>query len=135
MSVESVAKYIVAQRLANNEEFFCVLQHIIQGHSPSTIKEICNVTKNSIRSYIQRIIEKTGSSTRALIVAKHILPLVIQYVPTAVVKNNGKAVCMLCHNEISDLPQYHMIFKHTDTVNYYALLVVSKLREMILVHG
>ncbi len=44
-TVESITRYIVAQRLADNNEFFCVLQHVIQGYSPSNIAELRNVQK------------------------------------------------------------------------------------------
>jgi len=134
-TVELITRYIVAQRLANNEKFFCVLQHALQGHSPSDIVEICSVSKNTARSYIQRITERVGSTTKALIIAKHVLPLVLQLVPTAVMKEDGRAICMLCNAEINGVLQRHIASSHADTVNYYTLLVVSKLREKVLTHS
>jgi len=134
-TVESITKYIVAQRLANNEEFFCVLQHVIKGYSPSNIAELCNVTKNVARSYIYRIVEKSSSSVRALIVAKHVLPFVLQLVPTAVLKEDGRAICMLCNTEVDGMLQYHIASSHADTVNYYTRLAISKLREKVLTHS
>ena len=130
-TAESIIRYIVVQRLANNEEFFCVLQHVVQGYSPSTIAKICNVTKNTARAYIYKISEKTNS-LRAMIIAKHALPLVLQHVPTAVTKTNGRAICILCNSGAGDLPQNHISLKHPDTVNHYTDLVVSKLREKFL---
>ncbi len=79
--------------------------------------------------------KKSSSSVRALIVAKHVLPFVLQLVPTAVLKEDGRAICMLCNAEVDGVLQYHIASSHQDTVNYYTMLVVSKLREKILVQS
>jgi len=129
--IEAIARYIVTQRLANNEEFFCVLKHVIQGFSPSNVAEVCSTTKNSVRSYLQRLNEKS-SPARALVITKHVLPLVLQLVPTAVVKADSSTICMLCNAEVYGMSQHHIASSHQDAVNYYTMLVVSKLREKIL---
>jgi hypothetical protein len=131
MIAEHLTRYIVSQKLAGNEEFFCIVGHAIRGYSPSEIAEICNVSKNSTRSYLCRLSEK-GSMTRALVVARYVVPIVLITVPTAVVTRDGMPFCTLCKKHIGEIPQFHTSTSHKDVVKHYTDIVLSKLREAVL---
>jgi len=125
-----VVRYIVSQKLAGNNTFLCIVKHAVEGLSPSEIATLCNTSKNSARAYIMRL-GSHSTTVRALAVAKYVLPIALDAVPTAVV-DDGKPYCTLCKSHVDGAPQLHIITAHRDVVNSYTSLVLTKLQKLLL---
>jgi hypothetical protein len=69
--------------------------------------------------------------TKALVVAKYVLPVALDVVPTAVVNNDGKPYCTLCNSHVEGIPQLHISSSHKDVVNSYTILVLAKLQKLV----
>jgi hypothetical protein len=125
-----VTRYIVSQKLAGNDTFLCIVRHALEGFSPSEIAAICNTSKNSARAYLTRL-SSYSTITRTLVVAKYVLPIALDVVPTAVVNNDGKSYCTLCNSPVEGTPQLHVTSTHKDVVNSYTILVLAKLQKLV----
>jgi hypothetical protein len=126
-----VVEYMVVERLAGEDAFFCVLRNVLAGLSPSEVARACGTTKYIVRSYIVRVGEKGTTSTRALVVAKHALPIVEKLVPVAVVQDGGAPLCTICREAVDIKPQQHIAQSHKDVVERYTELVISTMRQSL----
>ena len=129
-TVIHVTRYIVSQKLAGNDTFLCIIRHALEGCSPSEIATICNTSKNSARAYLTKL-SAYSTTTRTLVVAKYVLPIALDVVPTAVVTNDGKPYCTLCKSPVDGAPQLHISATHKDIVNRYTSIVLAKLQELV----
>jgi ribosomal protein L34E len=127
-----VTRYIVSQKLAGNDTFLCIIRHALEGFSPSEIATVCNTSKNSARAYLTKL-SAYSTITRTLVVAKYVLPIALDVVPTAVVTNDGKPYCTLCNSPVEGIPQLHVSSTHKDIVNSYTILVLAKLQKLVTV--
>jgi hypothetical protein len=125
-----VTRYIVSQKLAGNDTFLCIIRHALEGFSPSEIATVCNTSKNSARAYLTKL-SSYSTITRTLVVAKYVLPIALDVVPTAVVTNDGKPYCTLCKTHVDVAPQLHVTSTHKDVVNSYTILVLAKLQKLV----
>jgi hypothetical protein len=125
-----VARYIVSQRLAGNITFLCIVRHALEGFSPSEIATACNTSKNSARAYLAKL-SNYSTITRTLVVAKYVLPIALDLVPTAVVTNDGKPYCTLCNSPVEGTPQLHISSTHKDVVDSYTSIVLAKLQKLV----
>jgi hypothetical protein len=125
-----VTRSIVSQKLAGNNTFLCVVKHALEGFSPSEIATVCNTSKNSARGYLTKL-SSCSTTTRTLVVAKYVLPIVLDVVPTAVVTNDGKPYCTLCNSPVEGTPQLHVASTHKYVVNSYTILVLAKLQKLV----
>jgi ribosomal protein L34E len=125
-----VARYIVSQKLAGNDTFLCIIRHALEGFSPSEIATACNTSKNSARAYLAKL-SNYSTITRTLVVAKYVLPIALDVVPTAVVTNDGKPYCTLCKTQLDGVPQLHISSSHKDVVGRYTSIVLAKLQELV----
>jgi hypothetical protein len=124
-----VTQYIVSQKLAGNDTFLCIVRHALEGFSPSEIATVCNTSKNSARAYLTKL-SSYSTITRTLVVAKYVLPIALDVVPTAVVTNGGKPYCTLCNSPVEGIPQLHISSSHKDVVSRYTSIVLAKLQEL-----
>jgi len=131
MPADKVVRYMVAERLAGGEKFFCTLRNTLAGLSPSEVARACSITKHSVRSYLVRIGERGSKSTRALVVAKHALPVVEKLVPVVVAPNGKLFLCTICGKLVDIKPQQHIMQAHKDVVEEYTELVISTLRQSL----
>ena len=131
MPADKVVRYMVAERLAGGEKFFCILSNTLAGLSPSEVARACSISKHSVRSYLIRIGERGSTSTRALVVAKHALPIVEKIVPVAVSPNGNLFHCTICGKLVDIKPQQHIMQAHKDVVEVYTELVISTMRQSL----
>lgn len=130
-SAIAVLEYLVLKMLADKEEVVRALyDYFVEGASPSTIAVRYNLSKHQIRGYVQRVMEKTGSATKAKVLMKYATPVIIKLRPIAKKLNGSIAVCSLCNEELPiQIVEDHIKKKHTDYVTECLGSVIEVLKK------
>lgn len=130
-SAIAVLEYLVLKMLADKGEVVKALyDYFVEGASPSTIAIRYNLSKHQIRGYVQRIMEKTGSATKARVLMKYATPVIVKLRPIAKRLNGSIAVCSLCNEELPiQIVEDHIKKKHTDYVAECLSSVIEVLKK------
>jgi hypothetical protein len=128
MGIYELVDYLVRLKLADHRKALCVLTMVAQNVSSSEIYDKCGVLKGEVRGYLGRIREKFGNGFKALIIVKHVLPLLDNIQPVVV---NGR--CTLCGDyvAVSQIATMHLLKKHRDFVDKYVSAVIEELSKAI----
>jgi len=130
-STESVLEYLILKVLANREEIVKALyDYFVEGASPSTIAMKYDLSKHQIRGYVQRIIEKTGSSMKSRVLMKYTAPLILKLKPIARKVNTSMAICSICEEELPvQVIEDHIRKKHSDILSECLDSVIDILKK------
>lgn len=136
-SLVAVLEYLVLKALADRVEVVKALyDYFVEGSSPSTIANKYSLSKHQIRGYVQRIMEKTGSGTKARVFMKYAIPVIIKIKPIVRKVNGAIVVCGLCNEELPiQVIEDHIKKKHANVVNEYISSVVEVLKKVITARG
>jgi hypothetical protein len=136
-SLAAVLEYLILKVLADKEEVVKALyDYFVEGASPSTIATRYGLSKHQIRGYVQRIMEKTGSGTKARVLMKYTIPIIIKIKPITKKVNGSIAVCGLCNEELPiQVIEDHVRKKHANVVNEYVNSVIEVLRKALATRG
>ena len=133
--LEMVAEYLVVKMLAGKRHIVDALyKYFVEGVSPSTLEGMYGITKHQIRGYVQRILEKTGSYTRAKVFIKYLYPAVIRVRPIMVPIDGEHVKCLMCEDIMNVMvAEDHIKRKHAPIINvelYHVLeLLAHSLRS------
>lgn len=132
-SAIAVLEYLILKVLADKKEVLKALyDYFVDSTSPSTIANKYGLSKHQIRGYVQRIMEKTGSSDRAKVLMKYTIPVIIKIKPIAKKVNGSIAVCALCNEELPlQVVEDHIKKKHPNIVSECLDSVVEVLRKVV----
>lgn len=132
-SAIAVLEYLILKVLADKKEVLKALyDYFVDSTSPSTIANKYGLSKHQIRGYVQRIMEKTGSSDRAKVLMKYTIPVIIKIKPIAKKVNGSIAVCALCNEELPlQVVEDHIKKKHPNVVSECLDSVVEVLRKVV----
>jgi hypothetical protein len=128
MGLYELVDYLVRLKLADHRKALCVLSMVVQDVSWSEIYEKCGVVRGEVKGYLGRVREKFGNGFKALIIVKHVLPLLNNIQPVVV---NGR--CTLCgyYVAVSQVATAHLLKKHKDVVDKYVSAVIEELSKTI----
>lgn len=129
----AMLEYLVLKILAGKEDVVKALyDYFVEGVSPSSIAMKYNLSKHQVRGYIQRIMEKSGSSLRAKVLIKHIIPIVTRLRPIVKKAGNSLALCSLCGEELPlQIVEDHIKKRHPEVVAECVNTVVETLKRSI----
>jgi len=129
----AVLEYLILKVLANKEEVVRALyDYFVEEASPSMLAMKYGLSKHQIRGYVQRIMEKTGSSTKAKVLMKYAAPVVTRLKPVAIKLNGSMALCGLCNEELPlQIVEDHIRKKHANIISECLDSVVDVLRKNI----
>ncbi|MEM1526162.1 MAG: hypothetical protein QW775_03845 [Ignisphaera sp.] len=132
-SATAVLEYLILKVLADKKEVLRALyDYFVDSTSPSTIANKYGLSKHQIRGYVQRIMEKTGSSDRAKVLMKYTIPVIIKIKPIAKKVNGSIAVCALCNEELPlQVVEDHIKKKHSNIVSECLDSVVEVLKKVV----
>lgn len=130
-SSESVLEYLILKVLASRENVVKALyDYFVDGTSPSSIATKYGLSKHQVRGYVQRIVEKTGSSMRSRVLMKYSVPVILKLKPITRRINDSVAICILCSEELlMQVVEEHIRKKHSDIVNECLNSVIDILRR------
>lgn len=131
-SLAALLEYLVLKILADKEEVVKALyDYFVEGVSPSVIANKYGLSKHQIRGYVQRIMEKTGSGTRARVFMKYTIPIIIKIKPVVKRVNGSVAICGLCGEELLiQVIEDHIRKKHANVINDCINSVVEILKRI-----
>ncbi|MCI4438089.1 MAG: hypothetical protein JHC33_14885 [Ignisphaera sp.] len=133
-SLEDLLEYLVVKVLAGKESVVkALIDYFVYAESPSNIAVKYDLSKNQVRGYAQRIIEKTGSAAKAKVILKYATPIILKIKPI-VRKTNGALVkCLLCGEELPiQVIEDHIRKKHASVVDDYLYSIIDLLKKNIV---
>jgi len=133
MGAKELIEYLVLKQLAGRSEVLWIIyQYYIHDESISSIAERFNMSKATVRSYIQRVREKV-STQRARILVKYIVPEVFKLKPIATRVLGRRYICTHCYAELPSgrMMEHHIKDVHTDIVEKSVNQVLKNLKERI----
>jgi hypothetical protein len=138
MGVKEAVRFLVKRRLAGDERTIKAIEMmLIRAMSPSEVEKALGVSRTNIKSKILQFTTNLGSSTKAAIVVKHALPVVMSIEPIIVDVDRFSFRCKLC-NKVSTIgvrnvqPKLnHIEIYHKGLVNDYTEMVLKKLKQAL----
>jgi hypothetical protein len=138
MGVKEAVRFLVKRRLAGDERTIKAIEMMfIGGMSPSEVEKALGVSRTNIKSKILQFAQHLGNSTKAAIVVKHALPIVMGIEPIIVDVDKLSFKCKLC-NKVSVIgvrnvqPKLnHIEIYHKGLVNDYTEIVLKKLKQSL----
>lgn len=104
--------------------------YFVYGESPSVIALKRGLSKHQVRGYAQRIVEKTGSVTRAKVILKYATPIILKIKPVTKKMNSSFVKCLLCGEELPlQIVEDHIRKKHMPIVEDYLQSTVELMRK------
>jgi hypothetical protein len=142
MGVKEAVRFLVKRRLAGDERTIKAIEMIfIRGMSPSEVEKALGVSRTNIKSKILQFTQHLGNSTKAAIVVKHALHVVMSIEPIIVDVDKMSFKCRLC-NRVSVIgvrnvqPKLmHIDIYHKGLVNDYTDMVLKKLKQALVNGG
>jgi hypothetical protein len=134
-SIEGLLEYLIVKALAGKENVIKALtDYFVYSESPSIVALKYGLSKHQVRGYAQRIVEKTGSVTRAKVILKYATPIVLKIKPITKKLNSSFIKCLLCGEELPlQIVEDHIRKKHTSIVEDYLQSTVELMRKNIVV--
>jgi hypothetical protein len=138
MGIKEAVRFLVKRRLAGDERTIKAIEMVfISSMSPSDVEKATGVSRTNIKSKILQFTQYLGNSTKAAIVVKHVLPVVMGIEPIIVDVDRFSFKCKLCNN-VSTIgvrtvqPKLnHIEIYHKGLVNDYTEMVLKKLRQAL----
>jgi hypothetical protein len=138
MGVKEAVRFLVKRRLAGDERTIKAIEMmLIRAMSPSEVEKALGVSRANIKGKILQFTTNFGSSTKAAIVFKHALPVVMSIEPIIVDVDRFSFRCRLC-NRVSVIgvrnvqPKLnHIDIYHKGLVNDYTEMVLKKLKQAL----
>ena len=130
--LESVLEYLVVKALSSKFNIIKALRlYFVENISPSRIEVLTGLTKNQVRGYAQRIIEKATDVVRARIYAKYLIPYVEKIKP--IMECNGASCrCRICNVDVPDYAvEIHIKNLHSDVVDECVNTIIELLRKKL----
>jgi len=133
-SIEGLLEYLIVKALAGKDNVIKALtDYFVYGESPSVIALKYDLSKHQVRGYAQRIVEKTGSVTRAKVILKYATPIILKIKPITRSLNNSFIKCLLCGEEFPfQIAEDHIKKKHMSIVEDYLQSTVELMRKNII---
>jgi hypothetical protein len=130
-SIEGLLEYLIVKALAGKDNVVKALSdYFVYGESPSVIALKYGLSKHQVRGYAQRIVEKTGSVTRAKVILKYATPIILKIKPVTKKMNSSFVKCLLCGEELPlQIAEDHIRKKHTPIVEDYLQSTVELMRK------
>jgi hypothetical protein len=138
MGIKEAIMFLVKRRLAGDERTIKAIEMILlMGMSPSEVEKALGVPRTNIKNKILQFTHNLGNSTKATIVVKHALPIVMGIEPIIVDVDKLSFKCRLC-NKVSVIGVRHVQPKlnhidiyHKGLVNDYTEIVLKKLKQVL----
>jgi|UniRef100_A0A7J3Z6D0 hypothetical protein len=130
-SIEGLLEYLIVKALAGKDNVIKALSdYFVYGESPSVIALKHGLSKHQVRGYAQRIVEKTGSVTRAKVILKYATPIILKIKPVTKKLNSSFVKCLLCGEELPlQIAEDHIRKKHMPIVEDYLQSTVELMRK------
>ena len=125
--IEAVAQYLVLKALAGRMSVIkAIYDYFVNNESPSTLSRKYGLSKHQIRGYVQRIIEKSGSSIKAKVFIAYLTPYVMKIKPLCKRIRDDVVRCILCGDEMPHLVfEDHIMKYHSGVVKEYVFSVLD----------
>jgi len=138
MGIKEAVRFLVKRRLAGDEKTMKTIEMVyLRNASPSEVESVLGVRKTNIKSKILQFAQCLGNSTKAAIVVKHTLPVVMGIEPIIVDVDRFTFRCKLC-NKVSTIgvrnvqPKLnHIEIYHKGLVNDYTEMVLKKIKQAL----
>lgn len=138
MGIKEAVRFLVKRRLAGDEKTMKAIEMVfLRNASPSEVESVLGVRKTNIKSKILQFAQYLGNSTKAAIVVKHTLPVVMGIEPIIVDVDRFTFRCKLC-NKVSTIgvrnvqPKLnHIEIYHKGLVNDYTEMVLKKIKQAL----
>jgi Sigma-70, region 4. len=120
MGVRDLIRYLVLLRLSGNSAALRALElYFVQKMSPSDVAHALGISKNSVRGYIRRAIEKYPSAAAVIsAVIRYAMPLVLSIAPAIEANRPAGVRCRIC-GSLAATPgagYFHIAVAHRDAV-------------------
>ncbi len=133
-AIEAVLEYLVLKQLAGKSNVVkAIYSYFVEGASPSSIASELGMSKHQVRGYVQRIVEKAGSITRARAIVKYVVPHVMRIKPVIKPLDGTTARCSICGDEVFlVVAEEHVKRYHGALVNEYVASIIDIIRKEIV---
>jgi hypothetical protein len=113
--VRDAAEYIVKLALSGRRDILKALELYVAGYGPSTIARVLGIPRATIRSFIQRINDRT-----VFVDTHRFLRLVLPFAKTIEPIVDGNK-CLLCNKRFESFSSLlvHISFRHRKLVDLY----------------
>jgi len=126
-------RYLVVQRLIGSRALDAVEMYL-RGFSPSEVASALGISRHTVRSYIQRLLEK-GVGGPYLPLLRRAVPYIRRLEPAVA---NGR--CLLCGATFYGVPQQsartaifiHMVSRHSDYVSSAVRDVIGRVLDEVV---
>jgi len=120
MGLVELLTYLVTKQLCGSVAVDVVYRHYVLGHRISDLAREYGLTKDQVRSFKVRVLEKAdGSAHRAAAMLKYVYPYVKEIEPI-IHRDGDRCRCLLCNKDVvCDLVYIHVAFKHYDYVDFH----------------
>ena len=132
-SIEAVLEYLVVKALVGRSDILNALQdYFIYNKSPSVIAARYGLSKHQVRGYVQRVVEKAGSITKARVIVRKSSPYIMRIRPVVKHTSYGMVRCLVCGDEMPALVvEDHVRKYHQGLVEEYVATVIQLLKREI----
>jgi hypothetical protein len=137
MALIDAVKYLVLERVSRVDDALNALADYINGLSLVELARKYNLPKDTMRGIWARVLEKCGSSHKAVALVRYAMPLLMSIDPI-VRKNDIFVECLLCgamfatHKYTNMAVVNHVKTSHRDYVEKVSEEIIEKLREVVL---
>ncbi len=130
-SAEAVLEYLIVKSLAGRQEIVKALyEYFVEGSSPSVLASKYGLSKHQVRGYVQRITEKTGSITKARVLLKYTVPLILRLKPITKNINNSIVICSICNEELPiQIIEDHIRKKHVTVIQESLMSIIEIIKK------
>lgn len=124
MGLRDLVKYLVVKILAGRRYVADVLyEYFALGTSPREVANIHGLTIYSVRSYVQRAVEKAMSPGRARVLVKYVYPYVCTIEPVLI-----GSMCKICGEYVHPHSiEHHVRLRHNDLVEAHVERIMQAL--------
>ncbi len=133
-SIEALLEYLVAKALAGKKDILnAIYEYFTENRSPSVLASKYGLSKHQIRGYVQRIVEKAGSVTRAKVLIKYCMRYLERVRPVMKHISENMVRCMLCGDEVPiTVAEDHIRKHHGGLVSEYVASIIELMRRDIV---
>lgn len=136
--IVSLARYLAVHWCSGDEAaVLAIRDYFVNGDRPSDIARRYGLSKNQVRGYVQRVLEKCGSFYVARALIRVLIPVITAVDKPFETINGGKmARCRLCGAEVLiDHFKLHLLRAHGKYLNLLAHRIVQSLLEEVVDRG
>ena len=132
MGIREFVRYVVLEIMAGRVSVVdAVYDYFVRNGGFGGVAELAstyNLTRNQLRNYVQRAIEKAGGLSKARIYVRLVVPIAKGIAKPVI---NGDAKCSLCGASVlAERAVHHILENHRDVLEEQVERVIEELKRL-----